>query len=50
LQKAAILISSGHSISEAAYAVGFDTASYFSHCFKEEYGKTPTEFLGQKTV
>ena len=48
LQKAAVLISSGHHISDAAYSVGFDTASYFTQCFKEEYGKTPTDFLNQK--
>ncbi|HEX7844623.1 MAG TPA: helix-turn-helix transcriptional regulator, partial [Chitinophagaceae bacterium] len=50
LQKAAVMLSSGHNISEAAYSVGFDTASYFTQCFKDEFGKTPTEFLNQKTA
>ena len=49
LQKAAVLISAGYNISDAAYKVGFDTASYFTQCFKEEYGKTPTDFLNQKS-
>lgn len=48
LQKAAILISSGHSIADTAYSVGFETASYFSQCFREQFGKTPTEFANQK--
>lgn len=50
LQKAAVLISSGHGISDTAYSVGFETASYFTQCFKEQYGKTPTEFAAQKTA
>ncbi|MEO7984237.1 MAG: ATP-binding protein, partial [Bacteroidota bacterium] len=49
LQKAAILLSSGNTIADAAFAAGFETASYFSQCFKEEYGKTPTEFISQAT-
>jgi signal transduction histidine kinase/ligand-binding sensor domain-containing protein/DNA-binding response OmpR family regulator len=34
-------------LSEIAYEVGFNSASYFTRCFKEEYGKTPSEYLGQ---
>ena len=29
------------SVSEVAYAVGFTAPSYFSKCFKEEYGIVP---------
>ena len=32
-------------ISEIAYAVGFSSPKYFTKCFKEEFGVTPTEYL-----
>ena len=32
-------------ISEIAYSVGFSTVAYFSTCFKEEFGFTPSELL-----
>ena len=39
------LIKNGQdNISEVAYAVGFNDPSYFSKCFKEAYGKSPTEY------
>lgn len=50
LQKAASLIASGHSITQTAYTVGFETPSYFTQCFKEQYGLTPSEFASQKTA
>jgi AraC-like DNA-binding protein len=28
---------------EVSYEVGFNSVSYFIKCFKEVYGKTPTE-------
>lgn len=31
-------------ITEVAYTVGFSEPKYFSICFKEEYGVTPTEY------
>jgi len=40
-----ILKTSDASVSEVAYAVGFNTPSYFIKCFKETYKKTPSEFL-----
>lgn len=33
----------GKSASETAYAVGFDNLSYFSKCYRAEFGKLPTE-------
>lgn len=33
------------SISEVGYTVGFNDPSYFSKCFKQEFGQSPTEFL-----
>lgn len=34
-------------ISEIAYATGFTYPKYFSKCFKEEFGMTPTEYQNQ---
>ncbi len=34
-------------ISEVAYATGFSYPKYFSKCFKEEFGMTPTEYQNQ---
>jgi ligand-binding sensor domain-containing protein/DNA-binding response OmpR family regulator/nitrogen-specific signal transduction histidine kinase len=31
-------------ISEIAYSLGFNNPKYFSKCFKEEFGVTPTEY------
>ena len=45
LKKAIGLLLAGHSVSEVSDKVGFDTASYFGQCFKEQYHLTPTEFI-----
>ena len=43
LQQGYLLLSSTtKTVSEIAYEVGFNTPSYFSKCFKEQYGKYPT--------
>lgn len=44
LQKASSLISSGLDISTVAYQLGFSSPSYFSQCFKEQYGITPSKY------
>lgn len=45
LEKAAAYLLQGKlTINEVMYKVGFTTASYFSKCFKEKYGVTPTEY------
>ncbi|WP_459076848.1 helix-turn-helix domain-containing protein [Arenibacter sp. M-2] len=36
-----ILKTSDASISEIAYAIGFNTPSYFFECFRETYKKHP---------
>jgi signal transduction histidine kinase/DNA-binding response OmpR family regulator len=50
LKKAAELIVLDRlSISEAAYAVGFQQVAYFRKCFKEMFGMTPSEYAKKKT-
>ena len=44
-QAVQILKTSDATINEVAYAVGFNTPSYFIKCFKETYKKTPLEYL-----
>ncbi|WP_291959518.1 hybrid sensor histidine kinase/response regulator transcription factor [Maribacter sp.] len=49
LKKAKQMIESGsESISEVGFKVGFSSASYFSKCFKNEFGILPTELKSAK--
>lgn len=49
LQKAAnLMLETGKSISEIAYATGFSSPSYFSKCFKEQFNKSPKDFIATK--
>ena len=41
---AQLLKKGGHAVSEACYAVGFNTPSYFAKCFREAYGVKPSEY------
>ena len=44
LQRAAALLSSTtKTVAEIAFEVGFNTPGYFSKCFKEQFGKQPTD-------
>ena len=46
LKKAASLLASSElTIAEIAYEVGFTSPSYFTKCYKEQFGEIPTEFL-----
>ncbi|WP_162623266.1 hybrid sensor histidine kinase/response regulator transcription factor [Confluentibacter sediminis] len=36
-----------YALAEIAYLTGFNSASYFTTSFKEEYGKAPSEYLDQ---
>jgi signal transduction histidine kinase/DNA-binding response OmpR family regulator len=40
-----LLLTGSYNISETAYTIGFSDVSYFSQCFKEEYGMLPSEYL-----
>jgi len=48
LQNATILLLHGDDITTAAYKVGFSSASYFTQCFKDQYGVTPSEYLARQ--
>lgn len=50
LQQAKTLLDSQrYSISEICYMVGFSTPTYFSICFKKEFGYSPSSYLSKKT-
>lgn len=41
----------GNNISEICYSLGFTSVSYFSKCFRLQYGVTPTEYaMGKSAV
>lgn len=49
LNKAASLLSfSGMTVAEVAYEVGFSSPSYFTKCYKEQFGEIPTGILKRK--
>ena len=43
-----LLLTTDKSVSEVAYAVGFTAPSYFTKCFKDEYGIVPGEVRNVK--
>ncbi|MCF0041491.1 hybrid sensor histidine kinase/response regulator transcription factor [Dyadobacter fanqingshengii] len=46
LKRAASLLSQKHgNVSEIAFMVGFTSPNYFTKCFREEFGQTPTEYV-----
>jgi len=47
LEKACLLLAQGQSAINTAFDSGFSSQSYFSKCFKNEYGYTPSDFQKQ---
>ena len=49
LRKAATMITQGElSMIDIMYSVGIQTQSYFSKAFKQEFGKTPTQYIKEQ--
>ena len=45
LNRAAKLLNDGaHDIAQIAFEVGFEYANYFARCFKDKFGKSPSEY------
>lgn len=47
---AELLTSTDLSVSEIAYKVGFESASYFATSFKRQHGVSPTEYIASKRL
>lgn len=45
---ASMLASTEKTVAEITYEVGFSSPSYFTKCYKEYFGESPTEFLKRK--
>ncbi len=51
LNKAALLLKdNGDNVTGIGYEVGFNNPSYFSKCFKERFGISPSEFANQSQL
>ena len=51
LKKATSLLASKEmTVAEIAYEVGFSSPSYFTKCYKEQFGESPTDFLKRKNL
>lgn len=49
LKRASILLASTEkTVAEITYEVGFSSPSYFTKCYKEYFGESPTDFLKRK--
>lgn len=44
LKSSLVFLKTNMQVAEIAYLVGFESASYFSLCFKEFYGKNPSDY------
>ncbi|HKO80301.1 MAG TPA: ATP-binding protein, partial [Chitinophagaceae bacterium] len=49
LQKATGYLTAGMDIATTAYKVGFSSHAYFSQCFREQYGITPSDYVSKQT-
>lgn len=43
------MLRDGPSVSETAYASGFNDVSHFRNCFKEEFGMSPKQYAKGET-
>lgn len=43
------MLRNGYSVSETAYASGFNDVSHFRNCFKEEFGMSPKQYAKGET-
>jgi len=51
LKRAAMLLSKNYgNISEVAFSVGFSSLTYFTKCFKDQYGQTPSDYLAGQGI
>ena len=51
MKKAVNLMKEGSlNIDEIGFAVGFNSHSYFTQCFKRQFGKTPSEYLAEQKM
>jgi len=51
LHKAKAMLAAGNTtISEVSYAVGFSSSSYFTKCFKVQFGMVPTQLLEEENT
>jgi AraC-like DNA-binding protein len=44
-----LLMSEQGTVADVAYAVGFNSLSYFCECFRERYGATPAAYRDRAT-
>jgi len=51
LKMAAKMFHEGHrNITRVLYSVGFNTPAYFAQCFREVYGKNPSDYIKKNSV
>jgi len=49
MKKAIKLMKEGNfNIDEIGYAVGFNSHSYFTQCFRKQFGMTPSEYIQEQ--
>ncbi|TAA42700.1 tetratricopeptide repeat protein [Corallincola spongiicola] len=49
LKLAADALQAGEAVTQVASAVGFSSPAYFSQCFKQKFGMSPSDFVRQQT-
>jgi AraC-like DNA-binding protein len=45
-----LLINMGKTVSEAAFESGFESASHFSHSFRQRFGTSPVSVKNQASI